>query len=749
MNFQQQDENNAVFETATAFVNETREHIFLTGKAGTGKTTFLRHIRRQTHKMAVVAAPTGVAAINAEGVTLHSLFQLPFEPYVPGYSAQTGMFRFSKAKLDLLNRLELLIIDEVSMLRADTLDAIDRTLQRLRRSQEPFGGVQMLYIGDMFQLPPVVKENEWELLYPYYKSTFFFHAQVIQQTQPVYLELKKVYRQREQTFVNLLNNVRNNCLSEADFRMLNERYQPYFKPSPEEKYITLTTHNYKADRINKQELDKLPAREYVFQGVVEGEFPEYALPTERQLCLKTGAQIMFIKNDPDGRYYNGKITTISNVAEDRIEVCIGDSYIAVQKETWKNMKYTLNKQTGKVEEEETGSYTQYPLRLAWAVTIHKSQGLTFEKAVIDIGASFAPGQAYVALSRCTSLEGIVLRTQVSPGCIMTDIHAVAFGKTEKSDSELQQILTESKRKFWRERLLRYFEWQPMYAFLHELDKLLEDKISEEFEPARKMAREFRPVVREMSGVTEKFRRQLSELISRAESTGDIQPLRERCFKAVTYFHNNVSERILSPLQTYIEHFPLGRRAGTFRKNIVELENDVILFLETMKRIRYNNIPLIEGTELTVPVRKNIFTPPVPSATAVDGTDRKQKKKPPREPAVDTRLATLEMFNKGLSIREIAEQRHLAISTIEEHLAKFVGEEVPLEKIFTPEEWEKISVLVRPILSMEKPQYKPIYEQADGKYSYGRLKIAVQYLKKTTQPAVPVEDFPEKPDSTEG
>ncbi|MDR1666410.1 MAG: helix-turn-helix domain-containing protein [Bacteroidales bacterium] len=729
-NIRYQDENNAVFEMATTFVNETQEHIFLTGKAGTGKTTFLRHIRRQTHKMAVVAAPTGVAAINAEGVTLHSLFQLPLEPYIPGYPAQKNMFRFGKAKLDLLRQLELLIIDEVSMLRADTLDAIDNTLQRMRHSTEPFGGVQVLYIGDMFQLPPVVKDDEWALLNPYYESIFFFHAHVVKRMPPIYLELKKVYRQSEQAFIDLLNHVRNNCLSEADFHRLNERYQPHFKPAPEEKYITLTTHNYKAAHINKEELDKLPDKEYTFQGVIEGEFPEYALPADRQLRLKKGAQVMFIRNDPNGRYFNGKIATVSDVADNRIEVRIGDEHLEVQKETWKNVKYTLNKLTSKMEEEETGTYMQYPLRLAWAITIHKSQGLTFDRAIIDIGASFAAGQTYVALSRCTALEGIALLTKVSPTCILTDTHAVAFAKTEKNGGELQQILVDGRRKFWRKRLLLYFEWKPIFTFLQEFNKLLEDKVSDEFEPMRQLLRDFRKTATEMNGVTAKFCRQLSELTVHAETTGDIQPLSDRCRKAVAYFHSHTVERILLPLQARIEQFQFARRARTFHKNIIELEKDVVLFLENMKRVRYNNVPLVEGLELTVPVRKNIFTPF--ASTNGNVTDKPGKEKTTDQPAPDTHRVTMEMFNSGLSIQAIAEQRHLQVSTIEGHLAKFIGKEVPAEKIFTPDELEALSTLLQPLLSMEKPEYKPLYEQAAGKYSYGKLRMAFQYFKSLTQ-----------------
>jgi hypothetical protein len=542
----------------------------------------------------------------------------------------------------------------------------------------------------------------------------------------VYLELKNVYRQSEQRFIDLLNNVRNNCLSHADLKLLNAQYQPSFTPSPEDNYITLTTHNYKADKMNRQELDKLPSREFIFTGKVEGEFPDYALPTDLQLHLKAGAQIMFIKNDPDGRYFNGKIATISGLSIDGIDVKMPENgeIIRVEEETWKNIKYTLNKETGEMKEEETGSYTQYPLRLAWAVTIHKSQGLTFDKAIIDIGASFAPGQAYVALSRCTSLGGIVLRTPVTPKCIMTDTYAIGFSKTEKTENELQRLLTEGKRKFWRERLLLYFDWKPMFTFLWEFDRLLEDKVSEEFEPARMLLEDFRKAVRETDDVAGKFRSQLATLIAQEEQTGDMSAVRERCRKALIYFHENMVSRILLPLQNYIAHFNLPKRANTFRKNIIELESDVILFLENMKRIRYNNIPLAGSLKLTIPRREDIFSPQKEATTKEKSSAR------PSLPKIDTRRASLALFTGGLSIKEIAGQRHLAVSTIEGHLAEFIGEEVPVEKFFTSGELEEICAAIRPLLHTEKPSFKAAYEQTGGKYSYGKLKMAFNYLKKS-------------------
>ncbi|MDR3253055.1 MAG: helix-turn-helix domain-containing protein [Tannerella sp.] len=722
------DENNEVFEMATMFVNETSEHLFLTGKAGTGKTTFLRYIREHTHKVAVVAAPTGVAAVNAGGVTLHSLFQLPLEPFVPGFRSQKKPYSFSKAKLDLLRRLELLIIDEVSMLRADILDAIDSTLQKIRRTYKPFGGVQILYIGDMFQLPPVVKDEEWEMLKPYYKSSFFFHSQAFGKTQPVYLALKKVYRQSEQSFIDLLNNVRNNCLTDSDFKALNSRFLPNFTPSAADKYITLTTHNYKADRINRQELDKLSSREYKLSGKVEGDFPEYALPTDLQLSMKEGAQIMFIRNDSEGRYYNGKIAIVSGIFGDRVEVRMPEGdVITVTQDIWKNFRYSLNKETGVMDEEEIGAYTQYPLRLAWAVTIHKSQGLTFEKAIIDIGSSFAPGQAYVALSRCTCLEGIVLKTPVAPDSIMTDPHAIDFSRSEKAIDELRGILEDGKRKFWRERLLLYFDWKPMFTFLWELEKLLEDKVSEEYDAGRGLLETFRKSVREMDEVSGKFSGQLKALLAQEALTGDISAIRERCRKAIVYFHENVTDKILSPLRIYTSKMRQIKRARTFYKHLADLESDVHLFLENMKRVRYNNVPLAEDLEVVSLPQTAVDEP---QSVQLSSSYKLKTKKTPGEkaPKIDTRALSLALFNSGLPIKEVAAQRSLAVSTVEEHLSEFLGTEIRIDQLLEKDELAEISGLVRPLLHLEKPAFKEVYERGGGKYSYGKLRMVFRYLK---------------------
>ena len=422
-------EHNEVFDLAYRFVTETNENIFLTGKAGTGKTTFLKYLKDNSTKNIVVAAPTGVAAINAGGVTLHSLFQLPFHPFLPTKNNKEELLakiRFNKQRQQLLRKMELLVIDEISMVRSDVMDAIDTILKNARRNYHlPFGGVQLLCIGDLHQLPPVAQNHEWVILNEYYESPFFFDSQAIKELSPLLIELDKIYRQKEESFVRLLNKVRNNHMDADDFEDLHLRFDPNFRPARDEKYITLTSHNSQAGQINRQELYKLDTAGFSYKAVVEDEFPENMYPVEFELNLKEGSQVMFLKNDViQKRYYNGKIGVIKTLTKDKILVDCDGTEIEVGKETWDNSRYALNRADGKLEQQTMGTFTQYPLRLAWAITIHKSQGLTFEKVIIDAGAAFSSGQVYVALSRCTSLAGIVLLSKIASTAIHSNENVI-------------------------------------------------------------------------------------------------------------------------------------------------------------------------------------------------------------------------------------------------------------------------------------------------------------------------------------
>ena len=444
-----------VYEIARNFVLNTNKNIFITGKAGTGKTTFLHQLKEQTMKQMAVVAPTGVAAINAGGTTIHSFFQLPFNPFFPTTQGRKQLIETIKMrsyKRKILQELELLVIDEISMVRADVLDSVDALLRHVRfRFREPFGGVQVIFIGDMYQLSPVVSEEEWNMLSGFYSSPYFFHSHACQEKQPVYVELDTIFRQSEQRFVNLLNEVRNNCLTRESMKLLQQRYQPDFEIPTDEHWITLTTHNIKADRINALELNQLDTPIKTFKARIEGDFPEKNFPIDFDLQLKEGARVMLIRNDTEQprRFYNGKIGIIEEFHENYIQVYCpeDDQLIDVTPVEWENIHYTTNHKTNQIETHINGKFIQYPLRLAWAITIHKSQGLTFERAVIDAGKAFAPGQVYVALSRCRTLEGIVLLSEIQPETISNDRLIVEHQLQKPEIQTLESELTDSTRDF--------------------------------------------------------------------------------------------------------------------------------------------------------------------------------------------------------------------------------------------------------------------------------------------------------------
>ncbi len=457
---------NHELQLAHDFIRDTGCNLFLTGKAGTGKTTFLRSLAEKTPKRMIVTAPTGVAAINAGGVTLHSFFQLPFGPYVPGSegyeSNRQRHFRFSKEKKRIIKSLDLLVIDEISMVRADLLDAVDATLRRHRLSSEPFGGVQLLMIGDLHQLSPVAKQEEWRLLQNYYDSVYFFSSRALEQTKLVTIELKRIYRQSDGRFIKILNQVRDNRLDETTQEALNSRYIPNYEPKDNDGCITLTTHNASADSINLRKLEGLDGKQWSFTAEIEGDFPEHTYPTADNLQLKEGAQVMFIRNDPssDKRYFNGKIGAVTRISQTRICVlCPGEQKpIEVEPLSWENIKYTFNDSSKEIEEETIGSFTQYPLKPAWAITIHKSQGLTFDRAVIDAKAAFTHGQIYVALSRCRTLEGLVLSSPISASTCQPDEALLHFDQHGRQNLPSADLLQEEKKDYQQKLLLDCFDF---------------------------------------------------------------------------------------------------------------------------------------------------------------------------------------------------------------------------------------------------------------------------------------------------
>ena len=437
---------NKNLELAHQFVLHTNRNVFLTGKAGTGKTTFLHQIKQLSAKRLVVVAPTGVAAINAGGVTIHSLFQLPFGPLAPGVVQQEHR-RFNRDKIKLIRTLDLLVIDEISMVRADVLDGIDVVLRRYRNPDKPFGGVQLLLIGDMQQLPPVIRDDDWTLLGPHYDTGYFFGSRALRQTPYVAIELTHIYRQSDQRFIELLNGIREKTITATQLADLNRRHIPDFDPADDEGYITLSTHNNTALTTNAQKLKALKRKSYHFEATVTGEFPAGAFPTEADLELKVGAQVMFIKNDVsrEKQYFNGKIGRITDIDKEGVTVLSDGEEIEVGPVAWENIRYTLDAATKEIKGEVVGQFSQIPLKLAWAITIHKSQGLTFEKAIIDASAAFAHGQVYVALSRCKTLEGLVLKTPIPSHSIKTEPTLEDFHEQVQQQTPSEQHLHDAKR----------------------------------------------------------------------------------------------------------------------------------------------------------------------------------------------------------------------------------------------------------------------------------------------------------------
>lgn len=480
-------ERNEIFELAYRFITETQESIFLTGKAGTGKTTFLKYLRDNCSKNMLVAAPTGVAAINAGGVTLHSLFQLPLHPFLPSEKNKQQLLqgiRYNKQRIALLRKIELLVIDEISMVRCDVLDAIDTILKSVRRNHTAaFGGVQILFIGDLFQLPPVAKNEEWKIINQYYNSPFFFDSRAVKEQTPLLIELKIIYRQKEQRFVNLLNKVRNNQMEAEDYTELNSRFIPGFQPALEEKFITLTSHNNQADTINQSKLKGLNGPAYIFKAKIEGDFPENIYPADASLLLKEGTQVMFIKNDNvSKRYFNGKIGIVSSLDHDKITINCEGEEIEVIQESWENVRYTLNRSDEKLEQQVMGRFFQYPLRLAWAITIHKSQGLTFEKVMIDAASAFSSGQVYVALSRCTSLAGIVLLSKIPPTAIYSNEQVVAAHSELVPKGSLAERFQGARQVFTLQLLSEIFlmdELQRLVNWLQSTIEKYKEKLSDD------------------------------------------------------------------------------------------------------------------------------------------------------------------------------------------------------------------------------------------------------------------------------
>lgn len=581
---------NTELELAVNFIEKTDRNLFITGKAGTGKTTFLHKIKAESLKRMVIVAPTGVAAINAKGVTIHSFFQMPFGPIFPNQIANTSnqQRKFSKTKIDIIKSLDLVIIDEISMVRADLLDGIDQVLRRYKDRNKVFGGVQLLMIGDLQQLAPVVNSNEWSLLKEHYETMYFFSSKAFQEANAISIELKHIYRQDNEEFIAILNEIRNDKLSDASAKVLNERYNPTFEPKKDEGYITLTTHNNRANLINDSQLNKIDEKSYFFNADITGKFSENAYPNSEILELKIGAQVMFIKNDssPEKRYFNGKIGVITFLDNESVTVkCPNDEFeIETGYEIWDTINYSINEETKELKEEIIGSFSQIPLRLAWAITIHKSQGLTFEKAIIDAEASFAHGQTYVALSRCTSLEGVVLKTKISSNSIINDQTVDSFTKNIAENLPDETILNESEKTYQLNLIDEVFNYQ---KFLYPTTRLIDIFYKNQIGIKGSIIDQLQTVkdngIIPLMKVANGFKIQLQQIEDNvlAENSSIVQ---DRFKKAIAYFTNQTEEFIKKPLEKITFSSDNKAVKKDFEKQFENLQDILSIKLYSLKKL---------------------------------------------------------------------------------------------------------------------------------------------------------------------
>ena len=694
---------NSELRTARRIVEETGSNLFLTGKAGTGKTTFLKNLRERSAKRMVVLAPTGVAAINAGGVTIHSFFQFDFSPYIPGRGFLSGegrKYSFSKQKRKIINALDLLVIDEISMVRPDILDAIDATLRRFRNPTLPFGGLQLLLIGDLRQLAPVLTGDESEALKPYYDSPYFFSSHALREAGFLTVELTEVFRQEDADFIGLLNAVRDGAATGETLARLNTRYIPDFNPPEREGYIRLTSHNRMASYINERRLADLAETPRSYSAAIKGNFPESSYPAERVLTLKVGAQVMFIKNDSgeDRRFYNGMIGRVIGLAEDTVTVLPsgGTEPVEAVPEVWENIKYDADPSTGDISQRVEGTFTQIPLRLAWAITIHKSQGLTFEKAIIDAAQSFAPGQTYVALSRCKTLEGMVLGQQLPPSAIITDGAVSSFINDEARRCPSRERVDALSREFCRRQLAELFDFSLLQRRLADFSRAVQEYIGpihpnlySEYGAAEKEFAE------RVVAVGSRF---IQLYASRPLESGEFETngqLREKISGGSLYF---LAE--LKKLVALVKKTPtgdVGNRSYLERINNAfeafslefQLKNRVLTEMSehsfsTSAYSRAKALALLNAGEAPSKAQSKRRSETKEKAQK-SKTEKAQKPVQEKKPKGYSVVQSVRMFSSGLSIEDIAAQRELVPSTIAAHLGQGLKNGlISPEEVFEPE-----------------------------------------------------------------
>ena len=737
-------------EQILKLVNQTQQNIFLTGKAGTGKTTLLHKIIKNSHKNTVVVAPTGIAALNAGGVTIHSMFQLPFASFLPTLSSPPIVnesvrfenrvslrhhFKMHKNKRQIIENLELLVVDEVSMLRADILDAMDFMLQTIRKSKAPFGGVQVLFIGDLLQLPPVVKNEEWDILKSYYDGMFFFQSKVISQYPLLYVELEKIYRQSDPYFISILNNLRDNRLTEDNISYLQQFVKPNFKP--ESDFITLTTHNAKADTINQQEMSKLKAKEFTYEAVIVGDFPEHIYPIEKHIRLKEGARVMFVKNDLSGDklFFNGKMGTVLSLSDEEVEVTLdGGKIINVERYEWENIRYRINEQTKDIEEERLGTFSQYPLRLAWAITVHKSQGLTFEKAVLDLDKVFASGQAYVAFSRLRSLDGLVLLSPFNEKNISNNEDVQSYAQNKASEEEISRVCNVGKKHFLEMSVLACFQWDNLLgqwslhknSYTGDIGKksLYKDWANEQ-------------VIKiiELGTLADKFSKQLEGIFA---SEYSFTYLSERFQKAFSYFMPYFKQLWYEILRVQGEITTL-KRVKQFKEELIDLEEVTSKVIRDLLKVNQMIELAQEGKTFDSEHINSSKLKQLREVLVQKVRDHLQEKqlfvsenigKPTSEVSkekLSTYQITLQLWEATKSIALVAEKRMLSESTIYRHLIKLLEmDKINILEVFSADEMEELTSIFN---QEENVSLGNIFDLLEGRYSWDALRLFKTYFLK--------------------
>jgi hypothetical protein len=808
-------ETNRQLDLAFNFVQYTGQHLFLSGKAGTGKTTFLKSLKEKSPKRMIVVAPTGVAAINAGGVTIHSFFQLSFGPQIGLENASEQQNRYSKEKINIIRSLDLLVIDEISMVRADLLDAVDRVLRRFRDRNKTFGGVQLLMIGDLQQLSPIVKNDEWSLLRKEYDTVYFFSSKALCQTAYVSIELLHVFRQQDDRFISILNKVRENKLDQYSLDALNQRHIPNFKHTDDQGFITLCTHNIQAHRINDTKLEQLPSKTKTFKATIEGNFPEYSFPTDFELKLKVNAQVMFVKNDPDAQklFYNGKIGRITKIEEELIYVLCPDEEdeIAVNRLQWDNIKYSVDADTAEIKETAEGSFRQFPLKLAWAITIHKSQGLTFERAIIDAEASFAHGQVYVALSRCKTMEGMVLSTPISNRSIINDETVSGFIQKVEQNQPDEQNLLAAKLAYQRELLMDLFRFDRIKMLTNSINKQMRENSSGFpqllIDHFKQIQFDFQ---NELMTVSEKFQLQIEKHLATQGDVAENAALQERISNAANYFHAKLKTILIDQVEKAdleIDNAALRKQINATAKNLLEetalklicldvcktgfqvkkildtrakamMEKD----LPTSKKRKAKEVSLPDSiphpelysllrawryeksVELRIPVYLifsqkalielvNYLPTDKISLTFINGLGSKKidlfgvdiiqmiqhycnentiekgeipfKKASEKKPKPDTKKLSFELFQSGKTVDEIAEERGFAETTIESHLAYYIGLGAIDAKRFLSE--AKLQKIVGYFKSVEDKSLGIAKAHFGDEFTYSELRVGLFYF----------------------